>query len=208
MDKSYRTIEHSAVAEFIERRSRFIGYASPVTTEQQALDFIAQIRSKHWDATHNVYAYCLREGQIRRYSDDGEPSGTAGVPTLDVILKSNLTDIVVVGTRYFGGVLLGAGGLVRAYSHSASIAIEEAKIITRSLCSFCKVACEYNQYGKVSSTVCDYGSVVDNSLFLDKVEVSFHIPCDSVNALNKALADVTCGEVKVEVEYQDFCTEK
>ena len=97
----YLTLGKEASDEFIEKRSRFIGYAKPVTTQEEAMDFINTIRSRHWDATHNVYAYVLREGQSRRYSDDGEPSGTAGVPVLDVLLKENITDCVVVATRYF-----------------------------------------------------------------------------------------------------------
>ena len=118
--QEYQTLTREAQYEFTEKRSRFIGYARPVTTEQEALDFIAAIRSKHWDAKHNVYAYRLREGHISRYSDDGEPSGTAGIPVLSVLQKGDLTDCVIVVTRYFGGILLGGGGLVRAYSHAAA----------------------------------------------------------------------------------------
>jgi len=129
----YRTIKYEADDSFVERRSRFIGYAKPVTTNEEAVAFINEIKAKHWDATHNVYAYVLRDGQIRRYSDDGEPQGTAGIPVLDVLLKENLTDLVVVVTRYFGGVLLGAGGLVRAYSHGAKIAVVAAKMINMTL---------------------------------------------------------------------------
>ena len=114
--EEYKTIELEADDFFIEKKSRFIGYAKPIKTQQEALDFIAKIKSKHWDATHNVYAYVLRENNIQRYSDDGEPGGTAGVPMLDVLLKEGVVDACVVGTRYFGGTLLGAGGLVRAYS--------------------------------------------------------------------------------------------
>ena len=124
MDTSYKTVQQEASDEFVEKRSRFIGYCKPVTTEEEALEFINRIKSKHWDARHNVYAYCLREGQIKRYSDDGEPQGTAGMPVLDVLLKSELTDLVVVVTRYFGGILLGTGGLVRAYSDATQKGIE------------------------------------------------------------------------------------
>ena len=105
----YKTLREAAQDEFTEKRSRFIGYARPVTSEKDALDFIAGIKSRHWDAKHNVYAYCLREGNVCRYSDDGEPSGTAGMPVLSVIQKSGLTDCAVVVTRYFGGIQ--AGGL-------------------------------------------------------------------------------------------------
>ena len=118
----YRTVKAFGSAEFTEKRSRFIGWCQPVQTQEEAVAFVENIRSRHWDATHNVYAYRLRDGQLQRYSDDGEPQGTAGMPVLDVLQKSNLVDVVVVATRYFGGILLGGGGLVRAYSHTSSIA--------------------------------------------------------------------------------------
>ena len=105
--QSYKTVAGRAEDEFTEKRSRFIGYITPAATEEEALSFISQIKSKHWDATHNVYAYILREGQIKRYSDDGEPQGTAGIPVLDVLQKEGLCDVAVVVTRYFGGILLG-----------------------------------------------------------------------------------------------------
>ena len=102
MSSSYKTVKEYGEAEFVEKRSRFIGYCKPVKTEEEAIAFINEKKSKHWDATHNVYAYCIREGNIKRYSDDGEPQGTAGIPTLDVLQKSGVTDAVVVVTRYFG----------------------------------------------------------------------------------------------------------
>ena len=114
----YKTVRKNAQDQFVEKRSRFIGYACPVQTEQEALDFITSKKSEHWDASHNVYAYILRDGTMR-FSDDGEPQGTAGMPVLDVLRKSGVTDVVTVATRYFGGILLGGGGLVRAYSHTA-----------------------------------------------------------------------------------------
>ena len=119
MNKDYKTVAREASDEFVEKRSRFIGYVKPVKTEEEAVAFINQKRSEHWDARHNVYAYSLREGNIKRYSDDGEPSGTAGMPVLDVIVKNEIYDVCVVVTRYFGGVLLGTGGLVRAYSQGS-----------------------------------------------------------------------------------------
>ena len=159
----YLTLRKESSDEFIEKRSRFIGYAKPVTTQDEAMDFINQIRSKHWDATHNVYAYVLRDGQIRRYSDDGEPSGTAGVPVLDVLLKENITDCVVVATRYFGGVMLGAGGLVRAYSHTSKIAVDAAGIMKMSVCSVMSVSCDYNFYGRLTSLIPEFGGITERS---------------------------------------------
>ena len=117
MQAEYTTLADYGTDEFVEKRSRFIGYAKPVTTEEEAIAFVNEIRAQHREASHNVYAYALREGQVRRYSDDGEPQGTAGIPVLDVLQKSGIVDAVVVVTRYFGGTLLGAGGLVLSLIH-------------------------------------------------------------------------------------------
>ncbi len=197
MLKDYITIEHEAAPEFIEKRSRFIGYIKPVTTEKEALDFINSLRSKHWDATHNVYAYVLREQNTCRYSDDNEPQGTAGMPVLDVIRKSGLTDVCVVVTRYFGGILLGGGGLVRAYSHSASLAVEAAGVITMRPCSECTLSCTYNQYGKLSSLIPENGGVVDDCDFGEGVNMKFHIPTVELNSLKKKVTDATSGTVEI-----------
>ena len=142
----YKTVEIENCDEFVEKKSRFIGYVKPVRTQQEAVDFISSIKSKHWDATHNVYAYVLRENNIQRYSDDGEPSGTAGVPVLDVLKKEGLTDVCCVVTRYFGGILLGGGGLVRAYSHSAKIAVDAAGVAEMCSWSECKIQSDYTLF--------------------------------------------------------------
>ena len=204
MDKNYKTVKLNTNDEFVEKRSRFIGYCKPVTTEQEAIDFINKIKKDHWDATHNVYAYSLREGQIKRYSDDGEPSGTAGMPALDVILKNDVVDVVVVVTRYFGGVLLGTGGLVRAYAKGCKVALEAANIVTMELCSKCKISCSYNQYGKINTLVMQKGGYVDNCDFADNVIIDFHMPVDLVNSLNKSLADATAGEITVEIIGENY----
>ena len=204
MDKNYKTVKFNTKDEFVEKRSRFIGYCKPVTTEQEAIDFINKIKKDHWDATHNVYAYSLREGQIKRYSDDGEPSGTAGMPALDVILKNDVVDVVVVVTRYFGGVLLGTGGLVRAYAKGCKVALEAAGIVTMELCSKCKISCSYNQYGKINTLVMQKGGYVDNCDFADNVIIDFHMPVDLVNSLNKSLADATAGEITVEIIGENY----
>lgn len=195
----YQTIRCEASNEFIERRSRFIGYAKPVVTEEEAIAFIDKIKAEHWNATHNVYAYCLRNGQIKRYSDDGEPQGTAGIPVLDVLLKSGTTDAAVVVTRYFGGVLLGTGGLVRAYSHGASIALDKAQKVTMRECKLAKLICDYNQYGRVSALIPEIGGVTDDAVFTDTVTVSFHITESDLVPLEKQLADVTCGQVHIDL---------
>ena len=200
----YRTVANEASAEFVERHSRFIGYAKPVKTEEEAILFINSIKSKNWNATHNVYAYCIRQDQVKRYSDDGEPQGTAGIPTLDVLVKSGVTDVVVVITRYFGGILLGAGGLVRAYSHSASIALHQAEIITMHSCVMAEINCDYNQYGKLASLIPENGGVVDHADFTDTVKINFHLSDSDMPAFEQKLADATCGQSKAEVVGEKF----
>ena len=204
MSKDYKTVSREAKGEFVEKRSRFIGYCKPVTTEQEAVDFINQKRSVHWDATHNVYAYSLREGNIKRYSDDGEPSGTAGMPVLDVILKNEVYDVCVVVTRYFGGVLLGTGGLVRAYSQGAKTALDEGKVVLMQSCLCCTVRCSYNQYGKVSSLIRENAAGLDDTVYEADVLLRFHIKPELLSALNKKLADATAGEVQALAETERF----
>lgn len=194
----YRTIAQAAQDEFVEKRSRFIGYARPVQTEEEAQAFIAEMRSRHWDATHNVYAYILREGNIQRYSDDGEPQGTAGIPTLDVLQKSHVTDVAVVVTRYFGGILLGGGGLVRAYSHGASIALKAAGIITMKECSLLMLSCDYSRYGRVSSLIPECGGIIDDTDFAGDVTLSFHMAPELMGSFARKLADATNGQVTFE----------
>lgn len=198
MDDTYRTIRNEAQEEFTERRSRFIGYAKPVATEEEAAGFIRSIREKNREATHNVYAYVLRAGQARRYSDDGEPQGTAGIPVLDVFLRSGITDAAVVVTRYFGGILLGAGGLVRAYSHAASLALDAAGRTEMAACTAASLCCPYDRYGRVAPLIAKFGGAVDDETFAEQVTVSFHIPSGSVAAFQSALSDATCGGVLLE----------
>ena len=208
MNTDYKTVKIESSDEFTEKRSRFIGYVKPVKTEAEATEFINSIRSKHWDARHNVYAYSLREGNIKRYSDDGEPSGTAGMPVLDVITKNEVYDVCVVVTRYFGGVLLGTGGLVRAYSQGSKIALEAGQVVLMQNCLVCSLTCSYNQYGKISSLIPDNGGVIDDSVFESDVKLSFHIKPDGLPALNKKLADLTSGVVQaISDSEQYFMTE-
>ena len=201
----YKTIKSASSDEFIVKKSRFIGYVKPVKTQEEALEFIAEIKSKHWDATHNVYAYTLKEGGIRRFSDDGEPQGTAGIPSLDVRLKEEVVDCCVVVTRYFGGIMLGAGGLVRAYSHGAKIALDAGGIITMSLCKIVKVKSDYNFYGRLVPLICEEGGIVEDTQFTDNVEVTFRIPEDKVPFFESRLVDVSCGKFHSEVIDEKFC---
>lgn len=202
--QEYKTVEKEANDFFIEKKSKFIGYAKPVKTQEEAVEFISEIKSKHWDATHNVYAYVLRENNIQRYSDDGEPSGTAGVPVLDVMLKENLVDVCVVATRYFGGTLLGAGGLVRAYSHTSKIALEAAGIITMAQCSIMSAEVDYSFYDRLNILLSDFSAVVLDTSFSDKVCVKFSVKENTVDLLNAKLIDVSNGKYALKFLRSEF----
>lgn len=197
--QQYRTVLHENKDEFIERRSRFIGYVKPVTEEEDAIQYINEIKSKHWDATHNVYAYILRKNNIQRYSDDGEPQGTAGIPVLDVLRKEEVTDCVVVVTRYFGGILLGGGGLVRAYSHGSKIALDAGGIITMRLCVLASVACDYQFYGRLSSLIPEMGGKVTDSVFESDVRVSFLLKKETAGEFEKKLVDYSNGRYHLQI---------
>lgn len=195
----YKTIKAESHDEFIERKSRFIGYISPASTEKEAQDFIAKISKQHFDATHNVYAYVLKDKMTRRYSDNGEPQGTAGVPVLDVLLKEGLTDVCVVVTRYFGGIMLGAGGLVRAYSHGAKIAVDSAQIMNMTICKKISIECEYPFYGKLSYILPDYNIKTLSSDFADKIKLTLLIRGDRLERFTKALTELSNGKVGLSV---------
>ena len=197
--ESYTTLGQYSAEEYIVKKSRFIGYAKPVKSEQDALCFIEEIRKKHWDDTHNVYAYALREGSIKRFSDDGEPQGTAGMPVLNVITQEDISDCVVVVTRYFGGILLGGGGLVRAYSHSAKLAIDAAGVVTLVPWLVLNISCDYNLYGKIETLIRDLGGVVQDTAFTDNVNISFRIGKELLNSFDKKLKDLTNGKVDFQV---------
>lgn len=191
----YKTIQKEAFGEFVERHSRFISYAKPVETEDDAISFINKIKTKHWDAKHNVYAYSLLKGSIMRYSDDGEPHGTAGVPVLDILKKNEVTNIVIVVTRYFGGILLGTGGLVRAYSNAAKLALDSAVVINMVSCFRAQLFCNYSLYGKISSILAELGAKIEESEFLDNVKIIFYIEKKKLNVLNDKLNEVSSGEI-------------
>lgn len=204
MSSDYKTVSRASNDELTEKRSRFIGYCAPVSTEAEATEFIAQIRSRHWDARHNVYAYSLREGNIKRYSDDGEPSGTAGMPVLDVIVKNGVTDVCVVVTRYFGGVLLGTGGLVRAYSRAAKLALDSGGVVLMERCLVCSLSCSYNRYGKLSSLIMENASGLDDTVFEADVVLKFHIKPEALPVLVKKIADATAGDVQIQTGEEKY----
>lgn len=193
---TYKTIQKEASAQMVEKRSRFIGYAKPVSTQEEAVAFINEIKSKHWDATHNVYAYVIKDEGVSRYSDDNEPQGTAGIPVLDAIRKRDITDCVVVVTRYFGGTLLGTGGLVRAYSAAAKAGIDAAGERVMTLCSSCSLSCSYTLYGRLPSLIARCEGAVDSADFSDEVALDFHLPVENLAAFNKALSEESSGKIR------------
>ena len=193
MLQEYKTVEFESNDEFVEKKSKFIGYVKPVKSVDEATDFINKIKSKHWDATHNVYAYILRENNLQRYSDDGEPSGTAGVPVLDVLLKNGVVDVCVVVTRYFGGTLLGAGGLVRAYSHGSKIALNSGNIITMAPCKILSVCIDYSFYERLNILLNEFGANTENTEYTDKINVKFSIKADKEAFFNEKLTDISNG---------------
>ena len=194
----YSTINGFAEASFIEKKSEFIGYIKHVETNDEAVDFINEIRAKHRKATHNVYAYILREGSTSRYSDDGEPQGTAGVPVLDVLQKEGLTDICCVVTRYFGGILLGGGGLVRAYSHSAKIAVDAAERLIMCRCCPIDVTVDYNLYGKINYILPEFEVKLLDTVFASDVTVKMLVKLNYIDKLKEKLTDITNGSLVVE----------
>lgn len=192
---AYKTIKARATANFVEKKSEFIGNIAPVKTSDEATNFINEIKSSHRKATHNVYAYVLRDGNTTRYSDDGEPSGTAGVPVLDVLIKEGLTDICVVATRYFGGILLGGGGLVRAYSHTSKIAVVASEIMIMCNCFEFSVKIDYSLYGKVVYILPDYAVKITETNFSDNVTMKFLVKSELCDKLSQALTDLSNGNI-------------
>lgn len=206
--EDYRTVQNNAEAEMIEKKSRFIGYCRPVKTQEEAIDFINEIRSMHRQATHNVYAYVLRDNNIMRYSDDGEPAGTAGVPVLEVIKKEGLTDVAVVVTRYFGGILLGAGGLVRAYGKSAKLGIDAAVRIEKIYCNLYLIRCDYSTYGKLEYAINTEGYILKDCAFENDVCLTVGVKQGQESAFLKTVADISGGSAQVNEIAGEYITKE
>jgi len=198
------TLEKAASAELTERKSVFIGYASPVGSEEEAIEFIKAIKKKHADARHNVYAYMLNGGGIARYSDDGEPQGTAGVPVLDIIRKGGFCDAVIVVTRYFGGILLGAGGLVRAYSAAARMAVEAAGIVTYDLFTEFSLTVSYNDHGKLTTLLAQANPLRDGIDYADNVTLRLALPLDELEDFRAKASEITAGRAAFAVTGERF----
>ena len=195
--------------EFIEKKSRFIGRVWCVETEEEALEKIAQMKKQHYDASHNCWAYIIKDGSMR-FSDDGEPGGTAGNPMMQVLQRENLYNIVCVVTRYFGGVLLGAGGLVRAYTNGAKIAIDAAGKSMKRVWTVLYVPCPYNFYERVKLETEAFGGVIRDTNFGADVELEILVAAPQTQAFLEKLTDMTAGTVEameVGQEYRAFPVE-
>lgn len=197
--REYKTIKELASATIIEKKSEFIGTIAPVTTEEDALAFIQEIRKKHAAAKHSVYAYILRDNNTTRFSDDGEPHGTAGLPVLELLRKEELTDIAIVVTRYFGGILLGTGGLLRAYTASAKAALDKAQIVTYEKFISFSVTASYSDYPKIDFLL--QGSTVlrDKTDFDTDVTLFIAVPTDDFEALKNNINDSSNGKAVIQI---------
>ena len=196
--------------EFVEKKSRFIGRVWPVETEEEALAKIAEMKKQHYDATHNCWAYVLKSGAMR-FSDDGEPGGTAGNPMMQVLQKENLFNVVCVVTRYFGGTLLGAGGLVRAYTKGAKIAVDAAGKSMKRVWSVLYIPCPYTFYERVKLEVDAFGGVIRDTQFGAEVELEILIAQPQAQAFLERILDMTSGTVEgmeTSQEYRAFPIEE
>ena len=200
----YTTLAGEGSDEFEEKRSLFIGHAKHITSEEEAMEFVKAKKKEYSDATHNCWAYLLKGGIVARYSDDGEPQGTAGVPMLETIRKSGVCDAVVVVTRYFGGILLGAGGLVRAYSHGAKVALDAAEIVTYEKYTELSLACSYSDYQKYLVLLPTFNAIIDGTDFADKVTVCFAVKSTAVDALALKITEMSGGKNSLEVIGERF----
>lgn len=192
-NKKRITIKHEARAEIEERKSVFIGSIAPVSDEAEARAFIEKIKKEYYDARHNVYAYILDGGMISRFTDDGEPKGSAGIPVLNVLKMSGVDGVCIVVTRYFGGILLGTGGLVRAYSAAAKAALDEAGLAVMTEYAICEIKCSYSDYTKISSKLSSVGASEEDSDFA--ADVCMRVSCLSSDhtRLNDLVVQTTNG---------------
>ena len=200
----YTTLEREGAGEYEEKRSLFLGHATPVKTEEEAMAYIKARQKEFADATHNVWAYRLGQDTAARYSDDGEPQGSSGLPTLEAIRKSGATDAVVVITRYFGGTLLGVGGLVRAYSHTARLALEDAHVITFEKYSLLTLSVTYGDYQKLLPLLPRFGALTDGQDFSDRVTLTLAVKATVAGSLAASVREATAGRCEPEVTGERF----
>jgi len=194
----YKVPLREAGAEFTEKKSRFISSIAPVSNEVEARSFLESVRTKHRDANHNVYAYRIKANNISRFSDDGEPSGTAGMPLFEAFLKQEVYDFCCVATRYFGGILLGAGGLVRAYARCGAIALDASGVGFMRELALCETTLPYSLYEIVKRLLTAYGVDITNEDFGAAVVLRFSLPPGDLPELQKKVTELTAGSVRID----------
>ncbi len=205
----YKVVYGRGSGEYEEKKSRFIASVAPVTTEQEAASFIEAVRKKYYDARHNCTAFIIgRNKEITRCSDDGEPSGTAGKPILEVLLGADVTNVAVVVTRYFGGTLLGTGGLVRSYTNAAKQGIEDAGIATMRYGIEITISVDYTDVGRVQYLLGNRGVAITDSRYTDKVEFDIRIPAEQEQSIRKALTESTSARAGIEVTGEGYYMEE
>ena len=196
MNKEYKTIIEPGTGEYVEKKSRFIGYVRHVESEEEAEAFITEIKKKHYDARHNCSAYSVgEESVIQRFSDDGEPSGTAGKPILEVITGNKLNNVCIVVTRYFGGTLLGTGGLVRSYTEAAKECIADTEVVTKKCVIPLKLTTNYNDLGKIQYILGNEGINIRESNYGENVDVIADVFVDDIERIEKKLTEATAARV-------------
>lgn len=196
-NQDYKIVYEGGIGEIEEKKSRFIATVVPVKSEEEAAAEIEKIRKKYWDARHNCHAYIIGEQAVTRCTDDGEPSGTAGRPMLEVLLGAGLHDVLVVVTRYFGGTLLGTGGLVRAYSKAVQAGIAASTVATVRFGRELQVLTDYNGIGKLQHIMSDKDLAVTDTLYTEQVEIRLLVPLTEIDALEKEMTEATAGKAKI-----------
>lgn len=205
MDK-IKIVYRGGEGEIVEKKSRFIATVCPIHSEEDAVIFIEKIKKKYWDARHNCHAFILGErNEISRCSDDGEPSGTAGKPMLDVLLGAGLHNVCVVVTRYFGGTLLGTGGLVRAYSQAVQAGLENSLIVEKKLCRRMKIYTDYNGIGKIQYILGKSPAITLNTEYTERVVVEILIEKGNFDSLCKEIVEATSGRAELEMLDECYC---
>lgn len=207
--KSYKTVKQYGICEKEFKKSKFISQVFPIVSEDEALTILNRIRKEHPKAVHNVFAYSVGyNAEIIRQSDDGEPSGTSGMPTLEILTKEHITNILIVTTRYFGGALLGTGGLVQAYKTTAKEAVLSANIIENEQYTKLSITCEYTQQGKLQFEILNFDEKINMSdtVFTDKVTMIVYVPIDNTDAFTKKLRDITSDTIKIVNDGTFYCT--
>ena len=208
MLKEYNTVLKNSKDEIIIDKSKFIGYSFHINNVDEAESFIKEIKKKHYDATHNCYAYLLKDDMsIAKASDDGEPSSTAGIPMLEVLKKENITDTLIIATRYFGGIKLGAGGLVRAYAKTAKIAIESNIIVNKKIYQKILLEIDYNFLNKIQKYI-EKNDIISNvPEFMEKVRINIYQKDEYLDDLKKDILNITNGDCDIKLSgnvYLDF----